>query len=553
MGIWIRVSPAGENDRESPEHHEARARKYIEMKGWQAVELYDLSWVSGKSVMKHPECIRMLRDIETGRISGLIFSNLTRLARNTRELLDFCDIFNQYNADLISLSENIDTSSPAGKLLFTLMASLAQFERETIAARVAASVPIRAELGKPLGGQAPYGYQWKNKELSLDQKEAPVRKLMFELYLKEQRFRKVVEILNSRGYRTRKGGKWTGTTLERLLTDPIAKGLRRANYTRSEGKDKRWILKPKDEWVFQKVQAIVSEEIWNQVNTLIKSQKSQRTRRKTIHLFSGLTFCHCGSKMYLLSNTPKYTCNDCRNKIHKDDLETIFHEQLRDVLFNEDFAENLNEENLKSIQNKNTLLNQLKKDEKKLTAQLEQLLELQQLGEIPSKGFRNHYLPIYEQLEQIQNRIPQIELEIDSLANQSEMAVDAVQEAKDIHKEWKFLSETDKRAIIELIVEKITIFEKEVEIRMMGLPKKKSSPPSNSGNNSSPGSNTRNNQPQGSISNDLQNCHATSWIHRTNQHECGGVLYRKFGSRYRYPTLFERLTHDFQHSTLEFW
>jgi len=65
--------------------------------------------------MAHPETKKILSDIKNG-ITGLIFSKLARLARNARELLDFADLFRESDADLISLEEAIDTSSPAGRL-----------------------------------------------------------------------------------------------------------------------------------------------------------------------------------------------------------------------------------------------------------------------------------------------------------------------------------------------------------------------------------------------------------------------------------------------------
>ena len=69
------------------------------------MEVYHLEEVSGKSVSDHPDAHRMLKDLRSGGITGLIFTKLARLARNTRELLDFAEHFRQMQANLISLEE----------------------------------------------------------------------------------------------------------------------------------------------------------------------------------------------------------------------------------------------------------------------------------------------------------------------------------------------------------------------------------------------------------------------------------------------------------------
>jgi len=66
--------------------------------------------------MEHPETIRMLKDVRSGEINGLVFSKLSRLARSTKELLELADIFKSAKANLVSISENIDTSTPSGML-----------------------------------------------------------------------------------------------------------------------------------------------------------------------------------------------------------------------------------------------------------------------------------------------------------------------------------------------------------------------------------------------------------------------------------------------------
>jgi site-specific DNA recombinase len=472
VGIWIRVSTEDQARGESPEHHEKRARYYAESKGWLVKEVYHLEAVSGKSVMSHPETQRMLGDIRSGHITGLIFSKLARLARNTRELLEFAEIFRENNADLISLQEAIDTSTPAGRLFYTMIAAMAQWEREEIASRVAASVPIRARLGKPLGGQAPFGYRWEDHRLVPDSKEAPVRKLIYELFLEHRRKKTVARILNESGYRTRNGSKFSDTTINRLLRDPTAKGIHRANYTRSLGENKKWVLKPKEEWVETRVEPVVSDELWNQCNAILDEQerKNKRPARKVVHLFSGIAFCHCGSKMYVPSNSPKYICPKCRNKIGVGDLEEVFHHQLKDFFFSpSEISSYLNRAD-QTIKEKEELLRALVEEGKKTRLEMDRVYRAYIDEELTTQGFGSRYKPLEARLNQIEGQIPELQAEIDFLKVQYLSSDQILNEAKDLYSRWPGLTFEERRKIVENITEKVVVGKEDVTINLCYLP-----------------------------------------------------------------------------------
>jgi len=266
-------------------------------------------------------------------------------------------------------------------------------------------------------------------------------------------------------------GKSTDTTITRLLEDPIAKGIRRANYTESTGDKKQWKLKNKSEWVFNEAPAIITEEEWDKINLILTEQSKDRKQplNKKTHLFTGFVTCSCGNKMYLPSNNPKYTCNNCKNKINQDDLEEIFHQQLTDYIISEENIKHYINASESVITEKEKLLITLQKEAQKIQTRLDNLIELHLNKELATDGFRNHYNPPFEQLQQIQAQIPLLEGEMLALRQNEESSKYLFSEAQNLYSKWHNFSREEKRNIIESITDSIIIDNEDIIINLKYL------------------------------------------------------------------------------------
>jgi len=311
---------------------------------------------------------------------------------------------------------------------------------------------------------------WKDNRLVPDPAEAPVRKLMYELFAEEKRRKSVARRLNQSGYRTRKGARFTDTTVVRLLQDATAKGVYRANHTFRDDKGKL-VAKPESDWVLTPVEAIVSEELWTQCNRLLERRKDMpQLGPKPVRLFAGILYCGCGEKMYVFARSPKYVCPKCRNKIPIEDIESIFRAELEDFFVSSEKVEaHLASANTHLADKKERLAAHTRQVDK-VRAEMRKVYQLYQTDQVSPEGFGKLYRPLEDQERQLTTELPTLQGEVDALEVRQISASEVMTEATNLHLLWPKFSAQEKRRIIESITEKIVVSGDEIDITLCCLP-----------------------------------------------------------------------------------
>ena len=131
--IYARVSTA--NNGQDPSMQTRELREYCERRGWQlAGEYVDLG-ISGARE-KRPELDRLMSDAHRRRFDAVVVWKFDRFARSVSHLLRALETFKALGIEFVSLSEQVDTSTPTGKMVFTVLGGVAELERRLIAERV---------------------------------------------------------------------------------------------------------------------------------------------------------------------------------------------------------------------------------------------------------------------------------------------------------------------------------------------------------------------------------------------------------------------------------
>src|SRR5712664_2221595 len=148
VAIYARVSTA--NNGQDPTMQTRELREYAERRGWTVAGEYVDVGISG-SKEKRPELDRLMSDAHRRRFDCVVVWKFDRFARSVSHLLRALETFKAQGIEFISFSEQMDTSTPTGKMIFTVLGAVAELERSLIAERVRAGVRNARAKGKRLG------------------------------------------------------------------------------------------------------------------------------------------------------------------------------------------------------------------------------------------------------------------------------------------------------------------------------------------------------------------------------------------------------------------
>lgn len=228
VGLYIRVSTQ-EQAREgiSLAAQEDLLREYCKVYQYNIYKVYIDDGYSAKN-MNRPALQELLEDIRQNKFNSVLVWKLSRISRNVIDLLSLLKEFEKYDVRFISYSEQFDTNTAVGKLLITVLASVAEFERETIADNVKTALNYRASLGKPTATQV-LGYIRTEEKLILVPEEAVVINLIFKEYIDCFNYSEVARRLNAMGYRGKRGKLFKCNQIRTIIRNPLYIGINRWN------------------------------------------------------------------------------------------------------------------------------------------------------------------------------------------------------------------------------------------------------------------------------------------------------------------------------------
>ena len=215
---YLRVSTERQADTGvSLDAQQEKARAYASLYDLDLTEMIIDAGESAKT-LDRPGLQRALAMLKSGQADALLVVKLDRL---TRSVVDLGKLIETYfapgKAALMSVSEQIDTRSAAGRLVLNILASVSQWERETIGERTSVAMKYKQAKGEYIGGHAPYGFELVNGDLVEDSYEQGVIQQARELRESGLSLAAVAKELDRRGIQARNGKEFAAMQIKRLV------------------------------------------------------------------------------------------------------------------------------------------------------------------------------------------------------------------------------------------------------------------------------------------------------------------------------------------------
>ena len=441
--FYARVSTDKYEQLNSLENQVSYYTNYIKKNSkWTYVEGYIDEGISGTSTNKRESFKKMIKDAKLNKFNLIITKEISRFARDTLDSISYTRKLLEYGVGVLFEYDHINTFNSDSELRLTIMASIAQEEVRKLSERVKFGFQRAIESGKVLGNNSILGYKKDNCKLVIVPEEAKIIRKIFDMYVNDHIGMKSIGIkLAEEGIYNKKGKVFTQSTIKYILTNPKYKGYYCGNKTRViDYHTKKRINIDKEDWKLYEdnkcVPKIVSEEIWNKAQEIIKL-RSDKNNNKEIYQnrypFSGKIICMKHNTTYRrkvntssgikkkkiitwrCSNFLKYNTKGCSGHMIYDNelkelvsrliLNNMPKEKIIDDLINE-YKNIINNNNYdKDIEKKRTEIEYLENSKSKI-------LDLITKGIIGEKDFKR-------QSDELIINIHKLEKEIENLENKS--------------------------------------------------------------------------------------------------------------------------------------
>mgnify|MGYP002533290153 FL=1 len=312
--FYARVSTDQDEQINSLENQVQYYTELIQSKpNWKFVPGYVDEGISGGSTKKRDNFNRMIRDAKAGMFDFIITKEISRFSRSTLDSIRYTQELLDYNVGVFFQNDNINTLDTDSEFRLVIMAGVAQDEIRKLSERLKFGFRQAIKNGHVLGNDKLYGYDKKDCVLTVNEEEAEIIRIIFDLY-GNQRLgtRTISKRLMELGYTSREGNAFNTLTIRHILENPKYKGWYCGNKSQSvDYRTKRNILLDESEWVTYpdpSIPAIVSEELWNRANALYKKRREEMKSHS-----SGLSF----------HNRYPYSA-----KIYCEEHGTTFHRQV---------------------------------------------------------------------------------------------------------------------------------------------------------------------------------------------------------------------------------